>query len=198
MFTSAAVASSYAVASSLLAASPEYCVFVALSPVFVPVLDPLPDGYRVSKYVFRNTLRFVNERNFITLLAALSIIGTQSAFTGVVFHVREASKRVVTQSYIALAVRYKVLLDVLPVIVVALFTTSSGTYAILELRIFQFPAVCPGVSTLAMIESPTCTAVPHSVPITDMIYISPFTTAPAVHDHPVVGNVFGEASYPPR
>lgn len=104
----------------------------------------------------------------------------------------------VAQSYTDFTDGYFVLLAWSVVTLVDLFATSSGTYAILELRIFQFPAVCPGVSTLAIIESPTCTAVPHSVPITDMIYISPFITAPAVHDPPVVGNVFGEASYPPR
>lgn len=140
----------------------------------------------------------MNERNFITLLAALSIIANPSASIGFVFGVSEANSNVVTQSYIALALRYIVLLAVFPVIVVALFATSSGTYEILELRIFQFPAVCPGVSIFAITESHICTAVPPSVPATDIIHISHFTTAPAIPDPPVDGNRFIDASYPPR
>lgn len=126
------------------------------------------------------------------------MIGTPSVFTGVVFPVSDARRRVVTQSYIALALRYIVLLAVFPVIVVALFATSSGVYEILESRIFQFAAVCPGVSIFTITESHICTAVPPSVPATDIIHISHFTTAPAIPEPPVDGNRFIDASYPPR
>lgn len=84
------------------------------------------------------------------------------------------------------------------IVVFSLLATSSGTYDIFALRIFQLLAVCHGVSTLAITESPICTAVPPRVPATEIIHISPFNTAPAVPEPPEDGNTLPEASYPHR
>ena len=97
------------------------------------------------------------------------------------------------QSYTALADRYSVLDAVFPLIVVALLATFSGTYAILVFKMFQFAAVCHGVSTLAMIASPISTALPPSVPATEITNISHLTIAPAVQLPHVVGYVLPEA-----
>lgn len=58
----------------------------------------------------------------------------------------------------------------------------------------QFPAVCPGVSTIARTMSPAVTAVPPSVPATDIVHRSPFKIAPTVPDPHEAGNVFTDAS----
>lgn len=80
---------------------------------------------------------------------------------------------------------------------VTLFATSSGTYDILPLSTFQFPAVCHGVSTFAITESPICTAVPPSVQATEIIHKSHLRTAQAVPEPPLAGKVLPEASYAP-
>ena len=58
----------------------------------------------------------------------------------------------------------------------------------------QFPAVCPGLSAIARIQSPIFTATHPSVPTTDIFHRSHFSIAPAVPDPPEEGNMFEEAS----
>ena len=64
----------------------------------------------------------------------------------------------------------------------------------MPLSTFQFPAVCHGVSTFAITESPICTAVPPRVQATEIIHISHLSTAHAVPEPPLAGKVFTEAS----
>lgn len=82
-----------------------------------------------------------------------------------------------------------------PEIEVTLFAASSGTYVMLLLRIFQFQAVCHGVSVFAITESHICTADVQRVQATEIIHKSHFKTAPAEPEPPAAGNVFTEASY---
>lgn len=75
-----------------------------------------------------------------------------------------------------------------------LFAWFSATYQILFSVTAQFELVCPGVSTNARTRSPGVTAFPPSVPATDTVHRSPFSTAPADPLPQVEGNALPDAS----
>lgn len=80
------------------------------------------------------------------------------------------------------------------IVVFSLFATFSGVYP----RVFsiksQLPAVCHGVSTIAIMRSPLVTGVPHRVPGTEHIQKSPERIAPSIPEPPVAGKRLVEAS----